>query len=269
MQRILGHFLLVLLILASVHVVRVSGPVRAGDKKGDDIVDAVDLTKLYAENPAEFDKKYKGKTIIVEGMTGSTGVKAGKATFLMIGGYSKPGQGYSHEVRCEQSTPDFEGIRNGHKVRIQGTCQGHSDTSVAAELRDCKVIKVFADDYPPSKATKAEVKKLQGKWTVTSAESGGKKLEPKQAFEAVSFEGYTAYLHQGDKLLSFGVAANPEKTPKTIDLVGGKTLPCIYTLDGDKLRLALPALNKDGTFTRPTDFDTKSGSLVLEAERAK
>jgi hypothetical protein len=30
----------------------------------------------------------------------------------------------------------------------------------------------------------------------------------------------------------------------------------------------LPALNKDGTFTRPTDFDTKSGSLVLEAERA-
>jgi hypothetical protein len=76
MQRILGHFLLVLLILACVHALRVSGPVRAGDQKGegDDIVDAVELTKLYAENPAEFDKKYKGKTIIVEGMTGSTGV---------------------------------------------------------------------------------------------------------------------------------------------------------------------------------------------------
>src|SRR5262249_8136362 len=214
------------------------------DPQGEDVVSALQLTKEYAENPAEFDKKYKGKTVTVEGTVSSASVKdvavGGKParTFLIIEGYNKPGEG-PFIVRCEESGPDFEGIRSGHKVRIKGTVQGHSPTLQAAELRDCKVVKVFADDYPPSKAAREDVKKLQGKWKITGAEAEGKKLDAKQAgFDAITFEGYNVHLHQGDKLYAFGLAVNPEKSPKTLDLLGGKVpLPCIYALEGDRLRL--------------------------------
>jgi uncharacterized protein (TIGR03067 family) len=244
-----------------------------GGKDKEEVVSAQDLTRAYAENPAEFDKKYKDKVVTVEGMVSATSVKASGKSFLMIEGYTKPGDTFSHSVRCEESGPDFEGIRIGHKVRIRGTAQGHSPTLVAAELRTCKVMKVFADDYPPSKAAREEVKKLQGKWKVVSGEAEGKKLEPQQAgFDAINFEGYTAYLHHGKQSFSFGVALDPSKTPKTIDLVGGKaTLPCIYTLDGDQFRLVLPPPPaKDKGFSRADSFDTtKSKGLVLNAEREK
>src|SRR5262249_44624139 len=147
----------------------------------------------------------------------------------------------------------------------------HSPTLQAAELRDCKVVKVFADDYPPSKAAREEVKKLQGKWKITGAEAEGKKLDAKQAgFDAVSFEGYNVLLHQGDKLYSFGLHGDQEKSPKAMDLRGGKApLPCIYRREGGRLRLALPAAGKDG-FTRPETLDTtKTKALVLNAEREK
>lgn len=243
----------------------------AGDKENDKAIAVLELTKDYAENAGDFDKKYKGKVVTIEGVVGTTGVKVAGKTFLMMDGHTKPGDKYAHMVRCEESGPDFEGIRKGHKVRIKGTVQGRSETSVAAELLDCKVVKVFADDYPPTKAARAEVKKLQGVWKVVGGEAEGKQLGPKQAgFDAVSFEGYTAYLHQGDQLLPFGLALDPDKTPKTLDLLGGKaTLPCIYALDGGKLRLVLPAPTKGG-FTRPVGFDTtKTQCLLLSAEAQK
>src|ERR1043166_2810769 len=176
MQRLMCHLSIVLAMLVGSQASRPSTLGLAGDKKGGDAVDAVALTKVYAENGADFDTKYKGKTVTVEGRVAGTGVKLGKATFLMIDGYTKPGQPFSHQIRCEESSPDFEGIRIGHQVQIRGTVQGYSDTSVAAEMRDCKVVKVFANDYPPSKAAKADVKKLQGVWKVASAEANGKPL---------------------------------------------------------------------------------------------
>jgi uncharacterized protein (TIGR03067 family) len=245
--------------------------VNAGEKEKDKVIAVLELTKDYAENAGDFDKKYQGMVVTIEGVVGTTGVKVAGKTFLMMDGYTKPGDKYAHLVRCEESGPDFEGIRKGHKVRIKGTVQGHSETSVAAELLDCKVVKVFADDYPPSKSARAEVKKLQGMWKVVGGEAEGKQLGPKQAgFDAVSFEGYTVYLHQGNQLLPFGLALDPDKAPKTLDLLGGKaTLPCIYASDGGKLRLVLPASAKGG-FTRPEGFDTtKTQCLLLNAEQQK
>ena len=252
-------------LLAAIQAARPGMLALAGGEKGEDIVDAGQMTKLYGENPAEFDKKYKGKSVTIEGLVDLTGVKVGKATCLMI---KSPKSG----IRCEESTPDFEGIHIGHKVRIQGTVQGHSDTTVVVVLHDCKVAKVFGDDYPPSKKTKEAVRKLQGTWKVVSAEANGKDLPTKQAFTSISVEGYTAYLQNEGQSLAFGLAVlNPDKAPTMLDLVGAfKTLPSLYTLDGDKLKLALPALNKDGTFSRPADFDTtKAGSIVLNAEKQK
>src|SRR5579864_1525725 len=80
----------------------------AGDKDKDDVISVVALTKDYAETPADFDKKYKGKSVTVEGTVSLTGARVGKMTFLMMNGYTKPGQSYPHSVRCEESGPDFE-----------------------------------------------------------------------------------------------------------------------------------------------------------------
>jgi uncharacterized protein (TIGR03067 family) len=248
-------------------------------KQKDDVIAAVDFTKVYALQPAEFDTRHKGKIVTIEGMVSSSSVKmtplpgdkGSDKTYLMIDGYKKPGSAVSNQVRCEESGPDFEGIRAGHKVQIRGVVQPHSDRSVAAELRDCKVIKVFAADYPPSKAARAEVKKLQGRWKVTAAEAAGKKLPAEQAgFDAIAFEGYTVLLHQGKNILSFGLALDPEKTPRTLDLIGNLVLPCIYMQEGDTLHLELPAPAKDGKFHRPESFETaKTMGLLLIAERQK
>lgn len=50
----------------------------------------------------------------------------------------------------------------------------------------------------------------------------------------------------------------------------GKTIPGIYRLDGDVLKLCLP-LPSDGDLARPIDFSTKpgSGSILLELQRSK
>ncbi len=255
-------------------------PVRldAGGKE-DQAIPAVEFTKVYAEKPAEFDKMYKGKTVTIEGVVSSTAVKLTARpgdknparTYLMLDGYKKPGSPAAYIVRCEESGPDFEGIRTGHKVRIRGIVQGHSDTSVAAELRDCKVVKVYAADYPPSKAARAEAKKLQGTWKIVGAEANGKKLPVEQAgFDAIVFTGYNVLLQQGKKSFSFGLALDPEKKPRNLDLIGNAVLPCIYTLEDNKLQLELPPRDKDGTFHRPQSFDTaQTKGHLLIAERQK
>jgi uncharacterized protein (TIGR03067 family) len=215
---------------------------------------------------------YKGKTLVVEGIVGRGLVKDGETTYLLLEGHTKPGDGYEHIVRCVETVPDFEGIRIGHKVRIRGTVQGHKENLNAVELRDCKVVKVFADEYPPSKEVRAEVKKLQGKWTVLSQEANGKKLQGAEApFTAVSIEGYNVYLHQGKQTMHFGLALDLGKEPKHMDLLGTKaTLPSIYSHEGDKMLLYLPALLKSGGFIRVGGFDTaKYGGILLRLERKK
>ena len=246
------------------------GAATAQDK--DETIPAGTMMKVYASGAAEFDKAYKGKTVTIEGIVSNSSVKDGKKTYLMIAGYKKPGANFTNDVRCEESSADFEGIRIGHTVLIRGTAEGHSETSSAAELRDCKIVKVTGNDYPPSKAVKEEIKKVQGQWKVVAMEANGKKLEGAEAsFTHVTFEGYKVYLHQGNQALLFGVTFDLAKDPKQIDLVGANaTLPSIYALDGDKLQLFLPALLKGGGFRRSSGFDTvKNAGVLLKAERQK
>ncbi len=278
MKRIHLHVASVLTVgmfLAGLTIVRLD----AGGKKKEEAIPAVEFTKVYAQKPAEFDKKYKGKTVTIEGVVSSTSVKmtplggdkGSDKTYLMIGGYKKPGSVTTYMVRCEESGPDFEGIRAGHKVRIRGVAQGHSKNSVAAELRDCKVVKVFAADYPPSKAARAEVKKLQGMWKITAAEANGKKLPVEQAgFDAISFTGYNVLLHQGKKSFSFGLCSIQKRRRGGWDFIGNQVLPCIYSLQDKKLQLELPSRGKDGKFHRPESFDTaKTKGHLLIAEQQK
>jgi uncharacterized protein (TIGR03067 family) len=244
----------------------------AGEKDKDEIVSAEAIAKAYAEGKEAFDKVYKGKSLVVEGVVSNSSVKDGGKTFLLLDGYVKPGDKFSHIVRFVEQGPDFEGIRLGHKVRIRGTVQEHKDNLVAVELRDCKVVKVTGEGYPPSKEVRAEVKKLQGRWKVSSQEANGKKLTGDEApFTAVSVEGYNLLLHQGNQLLPFGLLFDLGKEPKQVDLIGrGATLPSIYLLDGDNMKLFLPAILKKGGFQRAGAFDTvKHGGVLLKLERQK
>lgn len=241
----------------------------AGAQDKDAPVSALELTKVYSQGAAEFDKTYKGKTITIEGVVSGAGLKDGAKSFLMIKGYFKAP--ISHDARCVE-TADFEGLRVGHKVQIRGAVHGHSEMSAAAELRNCKIVKVFADDFPPTAAVKEEVKKLQGKWKVLVHEANGKKLEGNEApFTEVTIEGYNVYLHQGSSLLHFGLKLNLGKTPNQVDLVGSQaTLPSIYALDGDMMQLYLAEVLKNGGFRRPGGFDTtKYGGILLKIERQK
>jgi uncharacterized protein (TIGR03067 family) len=247
-----------------------------GDK--DKVVSTTDLAKEYATDAAAFNRGYKGKTIVVEGVVEDAAVrdllskdKHGKKRWVMLRGYHKPGEPVSHQVRCEYA-PDFEDLRIGYKVRVRGTCQGHRETLYAAELRDCKLVKVFADDYPPGKAVRADLKKLQGRWKVVSAEAGGKKLAVQAGgIEGFDFDGQQVAVNTGKGFAIWGLVLDPAKEPRAMDLVNadGRKIPLIYGFEGEQLRVALPGTSKQG-FQRPANFDsTKNRALVLTAERQK
>jgi uncharacterized protein (TIGR03067 family) len=252
------------------------GRLAAADKdKEEAAVPAEQLTKKYATDPAGFDADYKGKVVTVEGLVQNTLAKTspGNTRLLMIQGYRKPGEPVAYSVRCLW-TDAFADLRIGHKVRVQGTCQGHSPTLYAAELRDCKLLRVLADDYPPGKPVQEEIKKLQGKWKVTSAEAGGKPQKVKDVgFEEITIEGYAIEVRGGNQIYDWGLALDPTRTPKAMDFVNPDQsfIPLIYALEGDKLRLALPPLAKNLKDTkRPEDFDKPAGKLlILVAERQK
>src|SRR5437868_5883511 len=102
-----------------------------------------------------------------------------------------------------QGAADFDKAYKGKTLTVEG------------------VVKAFAEDYPPSPAVKAEVKKLQGKWKVVAHEANGKKLQGAEApFTEVRFEGYNVYLGQGDQALHFGLSVDPGQNPKRMELVG-------------------------------------------------
>jgi uncharacterized protein (TIGR03067 family) len=256
-----------------------SGGRAAGGKekgKAGPVVTAMELTKEYANDAAGFNKKYKGKELVVEGLVTSTNTQGigEKGRLILLQGYQKPKEAFSYSVRIP-ATAEFDGIRIGHKVRVRGVCQGHKDTLLAAELRDAKLVRVFVADYPPSAAVKAELKKLRGDWKVAGAETKGKKLTAKDiGIEGFNIQGRELRLNiTGGAVGYLGLVLDPGKKPATMDWVNpddSRTLT-IYELKGDRLRFGLPVGAKGPKGAkRPEGFDTaKNAVLVITAERAK
>src|SRR5262249_54720367 len=113
------------LLCASVLALAAVGALAAGgDKKDRAVVAAVKITKLYAEDPAGFDKKYKGKTVVVEGVVALVTAldKFEKHRFVMLEGYRKGKESSTYRIRC-RDVAEIDDLRIGHKVRIKGTCQ--------------------------------------------------------------------------------------------------------------------------------------------------
>jgi RNA polymerase sigma-70 factor (ECF subfamily) len=106
----------------------------------------------------------------------------------------------------------------------------------------------------------AELKKLQGTWSIAEFEQGGVKKEAEGNEEQIKIEGETFGLwHNGHVEVSGTIKLDPSRKPMEIDLQfkdgkrEGKTDLAIYAWDGAKLKLCWV---RDGD-TRPPDFTTK------------
>jgi uncharacterized protein (TIGR03067 family) len=108
-----------------------------------------------------------------------------------------------------------------------------------------------------------ELKKLEGTWTMVSAEYDGMKVDGDQAKKSklvVKDGKWTVYVN--DKVSTVATfTIDPSKKVKTVDMTGtmggdkGKKYLAIYQLDGDDLKLCI-----GDTKTRPKTFDGKKGS---------
>jgi uncharacterized protein (TIGR03067 family) len=111
---------------------------------------------------------------------------------------------------------------------------------------------------------KADLKRLEGTWRMTSVEIDGKKIPPDDLKPmSVVFRGDTYTVKNDDKEVEKGTQKlDPSQTPKTIDahvVEGsdkGKDQLGIYELSGDTLKVCFAAAGQE----RPKEFASKPGS---------
>jgi uncharacterized protein (TIGR03067 family) len=100
---------------------------------------------------------------------------------------------------------------------------------------------------------------IRGVWLAAEAELGGNKF-PDDQRKSIKLElkdgKYTLGVDKGT------IKLDPSAKPKTLDVVGtdgpnkGKTIPAIYELDGDTLKVCYDLGGK----ARPTEFKTAAGT---------
>jgi uncharacterized protein (TIGR03067 family) len=119
-----------------------------------------------------------------------------------------------------------------------------------------------------------DLKTMEGKWKVESAEAGGKALDsPKLRDMVVTITGDRYEALVNDSTDRGSISLDETKSPKTVDSTdtegedAGKVLLGIYELKGDTLRVCYAI--KGGE--RPTEFVTKEGStwLIITYRREK
>lgn len=143
----------------------------------------------------------------------------------------------------------------------------------------CSLLAVIFGSADPVRGedAKGDQEKIQGTWQATEGTSDGKPI-PKEQLERLkmvfSREKMSLFPPDGKNTVESTFALDSGKKPKAIDTTRqegaskGKTAKGIYELDGDTLKLCLPArLEKD----RPTEFAApeKSGLVLLTLKRVK
>ena len=121
---------------------------------------------------------------------------------------------------------------------------------------------------------KEDLKAMEGEWTPTTGEVGGKPF-PDEVLKTIKLflkdDSYTVTV--GEMTDRGTVKLDASKTPKTLDIIGtegpnkGKTFAAIYELSGDTLKVCY---NLSG-IERPTEFKTKEGTqhFLVTYKRAK
>jgi uncharacterized protein (TIGR03067 family) len=143
----------------------------------------------------------------------------------------------------------------------------------------CALSVVALAGFTPAadKEVEGELKKLEGTWTITSAEARGRKIELKNLGmdEMVVKGGKITFRSNGKDVKTYALTVAPAKDPKEMDWTGevSDLHKCIYELTGSEIKLAFPVLegkNKKVTFPRPRTFNTVGKPvMVLVAKRGK
>jgi uncharacterized protein (TIGR03067 family) len=116
-----------------------------------------------------------------------------------------------------------------------------------------------------------EMKALEGTWQIVAGEASGSKMPEEQLKNSIIVIADNKFImtergkEKDAKELVFKV--DPAKKPKRLDLTNpkdkdAKSALCIYSLDGDELKLCMP-LTLTGSARRPTSFDTTDKSLLV------
>jgi uncharacterized protein (TIGR03067 family) len=123
-----------------------------------------------------------------------------------------------------------------------------------------------------AQAAQKDEEKMQGTWTVVSAEKDGARA-PEEAIQGmkVVIQGKELTIqHKGrNEKLTFKLDAS--KKPKVIDMTHprdkGENVPGIYELDGNNLKMCW----RKGGGERPTKFaaEAKSGLMMMVLKREK
>ena len=132
-----------------------------------------------------------------------------------------------------------------------------------------------AEDPPSRKLAQEDLKKLQGTWECVSMEREGDPIPAEQLKGTkVVYEDDLATLYRDGEVFRRGlITLDTAKTPRRVntwDLNGpyaDQTVPGIYEIDGDTLKLCFSRPNVD----RPKEFTTKKepGYLMVVYKRKK
>jgi len=140
------------------------------------------------------------------------------------------------------------------------------------------LVVLLAADTKTDDAAKAEAQKLEGTWTIVSAQAGGMDISKQVGLEQVVVGGNKIALRaQEMDVATFAFTVDPSKKPKSLDWIkeaDNTTLPAIYSLEGDELQVCMPLVPKERKpgekLERPTGFDTKDKPwMLLKAKREK
>ncbi len=117
-----------------------------------------------------------------------------------------------------------------------------------------------------STAQADDLKSMQGKWRVESAEAEGKAVvSPELTDLVVTITGETYEVSTKDGIDRGSLKVDEGQKPKAIDAThtegpeSGKMIKGIYELKGDTLRVCYAVTGGE----RPTEFATRQGSPVL------
>ena len=110
---------------------------------------------------------------------------------------------------------------------------------------------------------------MQGTWKPVAAELGGKPFpdEVLKTMKLVLSDGKYA-VTVGERTDEGTVKLDPAKTPRAMDIVGtkgpnqGKTIPAIYELTGNTLRICYDLSGK----AHPKEFKTEAGTQLFLVE---